>query len=209
MSYFADIKNLTEMGCVGCDICSSRPVPFHTTRPAVFLRNFLQIDLVCLRVVQEASDKPRIRERTDQANIYILDLKKPVHFGGGEVGRFVLYNTTFGQRKNVPVFSGFCRKLARTKTEQITDKASECNGRKAFSRVSTGGVNFVISFILYSFYFLTICSNFPFQLRLRHRQSTPPPPTRAGIRKSNTVLPPTAEEALAATEPLRRPPRFR
>ena len=120
------------MGCVGCDICSSRPVPFHTTRPAVFLQNFLQIDLVCLRVVQEASDKPRIRERTDQANIYILDLKKPVHFGGGEVGRFVLYNTTFSQRKNVPVFPDFAGNSRAQKMNKAQTKRASVTGVKHF-----------------------------------------------------------------------------
>ena len=40
-------------------------------------------------------------------------------------------------------FSIFCRKAAHTKTQQITDKASEHNGRKLFSRVSIGGVNFI------------------------------------------------------------------
>ena len=42
-----------------------------------------------------------------------------------------------------PVFPWFCRKLARTKTQQSTDKASKYNGRKVFSRVSIDGVNFV------------------------------------------------------------------
>ena len=45
--------------------------------------------------------------------------------------------------KNVPVF-GFCRKLAHTNPQQITVKGSEHNTRTLFSRVSTGGDNFVL-----------------------------------------------------------------
>ena len=44
---------------------------------------------------------------------------------------------------NVQVFFGLCRKLARTKTQQISDKASKHNGRKVFLQLSTGGVNFI------------------------------------------------------------------
>ena len=40
-------------------------------------------------------------------------------------------------------FFGFRRKLACTKPQQSTDKASEHNGRTVFTRVSSGGVNFV------------------------------------------------------------------
>ena len=67
----------------------------------------------------------------------------------------------------------------------------------------------IVSFILFSFYFLNICANFPFCVRLCHWRSTPPPPARAGIRKSNTASPPTSDKDLAAADPLYRPPLLR
>ena len=80
---------------------------------------------------------------------------------------------------NVQGFFGFRRKLARTKTQQSTDKASDHNGRTVFlwalvlnTRVSTGVVStssYHLSSI-YSLHFLTICTNFPFS-------PPPPPPT--------------------------------
>ena len=72
--------------------------------------------------------------------------------------------------------SYFAGNLCAQKNE-VTEKASEHNGRTVFLHVSTGGVNFVfhpLSFILYSFYFLVICNNFPFCFRLRQQQSMPP-----------------------------------
>ena len=68
----------------------------------------------------------------------------------------------------------------------------------------------LLFFILSSFYFLTICTNLDFRLRLRlrHRQSNTSPPTWVVIRKSNTASPLTSDKALAVTEPLRRPTRF-
>ena len=37
---------------------------------------------------------------------------------------------------NVQIYFGFCRNIARTKTQQSTDKASAHNGRKVFMRDS-------------------------------------------------------------------------
>ena len=113
-------------------------------------------------------------------------------------------------------FFGFHRKLAHTKTQQSTDKASKHNARTVFSRflvllmcVSTEVV-WTSSFILYPQFILL-----PYYLRQRPFSPPPPPPTecaaapaRAGIIKSNNLLPLTADEALAATEPLLWPLRF-
>ena len=57
-------------------------------------------------------------------------------------------------------FFGFCSKLARTKTKQSTEKASEHNRRTACFRVLTGMST--LYFILYSFYFHAICNDLPF-----------------------------------------------
>ena len=55
-----------------------------------------------------------------------------------------IYTYQVQSAKMSPVFFGVCRKLARTKTQQITDKACKHNGRTVFLRVLTcGGVNFV------------------------------------------------------------------
>ena len=49
----------------------------------------------------------------------------------------------------------------------------------SFARINKSGINFVLSFILSLFYFITICANFPFRLRLclllRICHSTLPP----------------------------------
>ena len=60
------------------------------------------------------------------------------------------------------VFFRFHRKLVRKKTQKNTDKASQNNGLIVFLRVSISGVNFVLSFIPSSFYFITFFANFMF-----------------------------------------------
>ena len=51
--------------------------------------------------------------------------------------------------KKCPSFFRFLRKLTDTKFEQITDKVSENNGHTIFSRISTGGVNFIFYHLFY------------------------------------------------------------
>ena len=106
------------------------------------------------------------------------------------------------------VFSGFRRNLARTKTQESTDKVSEHNGPTVFSRVSTGGLHFVFNhltlFILIPHYlhqlpFLTL----PFPLT-----EYADLPAQLVIRKSKTASPLTIDKSLSATDPLRRPPHF-
>ena len=92
-------------------------------------------------------------------------------------------------------FFRFFRKLVHMETQQSKEKVSKHNGRIVFSHVTICGVNFILSVILYSFFLITMWSNFPFFLR--HLQSVPPPPYRSGqacggIRPLPT---PTAEEA--------------
>ena len=60
-------------------------------------------------------------------------------------------DTTSSQRKMSIYIFGFHRKLAGTKTQQSTDKASKYNGRTVFMYVSTCGVNFVF-YLLSSIY---------------------------------------------------------
>ena len=68
---------------------------------------------------------------------------------------------------------GFRRKVMHTKTQQYTNKARKFKRRILFLCVSTGGINFVLSFILSQFYFLNICANLLF---------LPSPPTvQAGM----------------------------
>ena len=55
---------------------------------------------------------------------------------------YVALIETLVNDKYPEVFFEFRRKLARKKTQQITDKASEHNGRTLFTRVSSGGMNF-------------------------------------------------------------------
>ena len=112
-----------------------------------------------------------------------------------------------------PGFSGFgfCRKLARTKTQQGTHKASEHNGRTVFSRdlvllmhASTGVIS-TLSYHLSSIHYTS--SQFsPTSLfasssatdRLRHHLQINSPPTTkysvplvwAGMQKHTTASPP-------------------
>ena len=65
----------------------------------------------------------------------------------------------------------------------------------------------LLSFIISSYYFIAICTNFPFCLPLCHWQSTPPQ-TWACIRKSNTQYIRTADKAITTIEPLRQSLRF-
>ena len=58
---------------------------------------------------------------------------------------------------------GFCWKSFHTKP-----KKAQKNGRALFLSVWKDGLNFDLLFILSSFFFLTICANFPFQL-FHHR----------------------------------------
>ena len=58
--------------------------------------------------------------------------------------------TRFGQKKMTLFFFGFCRKLARTKNKQSTDKASKHNGHTviavfgiSYVLIKRGGVKFV------------------------------------------------------------------
>ena len=64
---------------------------------------------------------------------------------------------------------------AQTKRANITG-VQYFRGLCSFARINRSGVNFVLSFKLSLFYFLTICANLPFHLRLRLflslRQST-------------------------------------
>ena len=77
-----------------------------------------------------------------------------------------------------------------------------------FARVNRWCQLHILSFILSSFYFLTICANFPFCIRLRHLRSKPHPPAQVGIRKINTASPPTFHKSLAAAKHLHQSPRF-
>ena len=83
------------------------------------------------------------------------------------------------------------------------------NGCTSLSRIRTGGNNFVfLSFILSSFYSITICNSFPLRVFLCHRWIMPPPPLGAGIRNIKKTSHRTAYNSPAAAESLQRPPRF-
>ena len=87
-----------------------------------------------------------------------------------------------------PGFSGFCRKLVRTKNQQLKEKLREYNGRKVFPRVSKGVVTFVLytlSSIHYTYSLFATTSIFA------------------------STSPPTPDEALTATEHICRSPHFR
>ena len=70
----------------------------------------------------------------------------------------------------------------------------------AYAHINRSDVNSVLVFILYSLHLLTIFANFPFSLRLHHRQSTPPPTPEyavplvwTGMRKNMTASPPNRQ----------------
>ena len=81
------------------------------------------------------------------------------------------FHTRLYQQKGSSFY--FCSKHVHTTTQQVTDKQREHNGSTLFSHVSTGGANLFLSFTLYLFYFLIICTDLPF--RPRHWQCTLPP----------------------------------
>ena len=62
--------------------------------------------------------------------------------------------------------------------------------------INKSGVNFILSVILYSFYFLTICTNFQFSLHLHHQHIKPQPTeyttpsVREGMKKHTTAFSP-------------------
>ena len=119
---------------------------------------------------------------------------------------------TYDLRSKINVqggFPDFSGKSRAQKTNKAQIKQANITGIKKCVLINRWCQLFIIPFILYSFYFLTIRSNFPFRLRLCHQQITPPsPPTQAGIINSKTISLRTADEALASTEPLHQPTRF-
>ena len=66
----------------------------------------------------------------------------------------------------------------------------------------------LLSFILSSFYFLTIHANLPFCIYLSHLKSTHPLPSRVVIININTASLQTSYKSLVADDPLHQPPRF-
>ena len=108
-------------------------------------------------------------------------------------------------------FFRFCRKVAHTKTQQITEKESEQNGPIEISHVSIGGVNFVF----YPLYYLHFLPCYLHQLPFLPPPSPPPPPeyaappVRSGIRNCDTTSPLTSEKDLVTSNPLHQSPRFR
>ena len=73
-----------------------------------------------------------------------------------------------------------------------------------YARINRSGVISVLLFILYSLYFLIICANFPFFIRLR--QSTPPLTEYAslwvwaGVQKHMTASQPIILDFFVKTE---------
>ena len=66
------------------------------------------------------------------------------------------------------------RKLNKSQTKKPNIKGVQYLSRiYSFSRINRSGVNFVLSFILSSFYFLIICAKSPFRLRLRQSTLSP------------------------------------
>ena len=103
---------------------------------------FFRLQLSRQLIVSRSKESSR-RNRRDQGMVYDIP---------GAVGK-----------KKFPGFSLDCAgNSCVRKPKQSTNKASEHKGRKVFSPVSTNGVNFVLSFILPSFFSLTICADFPF-----------------------------------------------
>ena len=79
--------------------------------------------------------------------------------------------------------------------KQVTDKLSEHKWQTVFLCISTGGINFILSFILSLIYFLSICTNFPF--RLYHYHSTP-----STYSRWSCASPPTAATAYSTPDTL-------
>ena len=66
----------------------------------------------------------------------------------------------------------------------------------------------ILSFILSSFYFLTIVNQLTFHLHIRCRHNHPYPPGRVVLRKGNTASSLTVYKVLATVDSLQRPPRL-
>ena len=97
------------------------------------------------------------------------------------VSTYFRYTYDLWSTINVLFIFEFRRKIAYTKTQQGTDKLSEHNERKVFSRVSTGGVNFFLYLLSYIYY-----TSYLF----------------AATYLLASRYPPTADYALTATKPL-------
>ena len=87
---------------------------------------------------------------------------------------------------NVQVFSGFRRKLAHTKTQQRTDKSSKHTGCTVFTRVSSGGVNFVFYPLSYLHFISSLFA--PTSLFASASATAGVPPTPRGISGGHHVV---------------------
>ena len=118
-----------------------------------------------------------------------------------------IQGTRCNQQIMSQIFFGFFSKLARTKTQQSTNKVSEHNIQysRAYQQVVSTS-------------FFILCPPFillPHYLRQIPFFHLPPPPTEyaaplpwVGIRNIDTASYPTSDKALAVAKPLQQPPHL-
>ena len=93
---------------------------------------------------------------------------------------YVVHSTIIPPGYWVSDFVGNLRTQKTNKSQTKQANSIYAGFGTAYARVTSSGVKFMISFILYLLHFLTICANFTFCLRFCHRhQKSAPPPTES------------------------------